>query len=101
MSLVVETNPQHVLSAFGCNSIAGGTAGTCIAYNGAAVPGTGSFTAANVIDSCSFTTAAGCTFNRIPLGVKYPAGIVILLSSADDAVHLHDGNGDGISLGRL
>jgi hypothetical protein len=81
-NLLVETNPQHVLSAFGCTAIAGGTTGTCIAYNAATVPGTGSLTGAQVIDSCQITSAAGCSFSRIPLGAEYSTGIVILLSSA-------------------
>lgn len=82
-SLVVEANPNHVLSAFGCTAITGGAAGFCVAYSGATVPGTGALTAANVIDYCWFpTTAQGCSFSRIPLGAIYQAGIVILLTSA-------------------
>lgn len=79
---VVEASPDHVLSAFGCTGITGGTTGFCIAYNAAAAPAGGALTAADVIDVCQFSSAVGCSFSRIPLGSQYPAGIVILLSSA-------------------
>lgn len=81
-NLLVEANPQHVLSAFGCAAIAGGTAGTCIAFNAATVPGSGSLTGAQVLDACEFNSVVGCTFSRIPQGTEYSQGIVILLSSA-------------------
>lgn len=82
-SLVVETNPQHVLSAFGCTGVAGAAAGYCVAYNAASVPSTGSLTGAQVLDVCYFAaSAAGCSFSRIPFGAMYSQGIVILLTSA-------------------
>jgi hypothetical protein len=82
-SLLVESNPQHTLSAFGCTAITGGAAGYCVAYNSASVPSTGALTGAQVLDTCQFgTTAVGCSFTRNPLATEYTLGIVILVTSA-------------------
>lgn len=82
-SLVVESNPQHVLASFNCTAVAGGAAGYCVAYNAAAVPSTGALTGAAVLDSCYFgTTPAGCSINYTPGGIEFSAGIIILLTSA-------------------
>jgi hypothetical protein len=81
-SLVVKASAGN-LYAFNCSAIAGAAAGNCIAYNGTAAPGTGALTGANVLDSCNFdTTTKGCSLSRIPMGVNYSTGIVILVSSA-------------------
>jgi hypothetical protein len=80
---LVAKNAAGTLFGFYCNAIAGGAAGYCIAYNGASAPGTGALTGANVLDACYFdTTARGCSLSRIPIGVAYGTGIVILVSSA-------------------
>lgn len=71
------------LYGFNCTAITGAAAGYCIAYNGTTAPGTGALTGANVLDACYFdTTARGCSLSRIPMGVAYGTGIVILVSSA-------------------
>lgn len=81
-SLVLK-NTSGNLYDFNCSAITGGVAGFCIAYNGASAPSTGALTAGNVIDFCEFgTTAAGCSFSRIPMAVNASSGIVILISSA-------------------
>lgn len=82
-SLLVESNPSHVLAGFNCTGIAGGSAGFCVAYNSATVPSTGALTGSLVLDFCYFdTTARGCSLSRIPGTVEYSGGIVILLTSA-------------------
>jgi hypothetical protein len=68
---------------FNCTAISGAAAGFCVAYNGAATPGTGALTAANVLDFCFMdTTARGCSLTRIPMYINYSAGIQILITSA-------------------
>jgi hypothetical protein len=81
-ALVVKANPG-TLSGFNCAGVAGAAAGYCIAYNGAAAPGTGALTAANVLDYCYFgTTPAGCSRNYPAGSIGATTGIVILVSSA-------------------
>jgi len=81
-SLVAKASAGNLLG-FYCSAITGGAAGYCIAYNGTTAPGTGALTGANVLDSCYFSTSAqGCSLSRIPSGVAYSTGIVILVSSA-------------------
>jgi hypothetical protein len=71
------------LLGFNCTAITGGSAGFCVAYNGAATPGTGALTGANVLDFCYYdTTARGCSLSHIPVGVAYSSGIQILVTSA-------------------
>ncbi len=80
---LVAKNAAGNLYAFNVSGVAGGAAGFAIAYNGSSAPGTGALTGANVLDFCFFdTTARGCSLSRIPMGVQYSAGIVILVSSA-------------------
>lgn len=84
-SLVAESKPLHMLRSGTCTGITGGAAGYCIAYNGAVAPGTGSLTAANVLDACGFAASStvGCNLNIPPEGgYQFPVGIVILISSA-------------------
>jgi len=81
-SLVAKAS-AGTLFGFYCGAITGGAAGYCIAYNGTAAPSTGALTGANVLDACYFdTTARGCSLSRIPMGVAYSTGVVIILSSA-------------------
>jgi hypothetical protein len=81
-SLVVKASAGN-LYAFNCTAIAGAAAGNCIAVNAASVPATGALTGSTVLDSCNFdTTTKGCSLSRIPMGVNYSTGIVILVSSA-------------------
>jgi hypothetical protein len=80
-SLLVKATPGSLLG-FYCNAITGGFTGVCIAYNAASVPSPGALTGAQVLDTCTITSTAGCFLSRIPLGVDYDTGIVILLSSA-------------------
>lgn len=84
-STALETS--HVIKAsagtlFGyyCTDIAGSAAGNCIVVNATSAPATGTIT--GVVDSCYFATAAGCSLNRIPIGISASTGIVILISSA-------------------
>lgn len=80
-SLVAKASAGN-LYGFYCGAITGGSPGYCIAYNGSSVPGTGALTGANVLDSCYFSGAAGCSLSRTPIGANYSTGIVILISSA-------------------
>jgi hypothetical protein len=81
-SLVAKTTRGNLLG-FNCTGIAGGAAGYCIAYNGTAAPNTGALTGSLVLDFCYHdTTARGCSLSRIPYGVLYSTGIVILETSA-------------------
>ncbi len=80
-SLVVKASAGSLLG-FYCNAITGGVTGVCIAYNNTIVPSPGALTGSKVLDTCTITSAAGCFLSRIPLGVDYDTGIVILLSSA-------------------
>ncbi len=80
-SLVVKAS-DALLFGFYCNAITGGISGVCIAYNNATAPSPGALTAAKVLDTCTITSVAGCFLSRIPSGVDYSAGVVILLSSA-------------------
>lgn len=81
-SLVAKASAGN-LYAYNCTAVAGATAGFCVAYNGTTAPSTGALTAANVLDFCYFgATAAGCSLSRIPMGVNYSTGIVILVTSA-------------------
>lgn len=71
------------LYGYNCTAISGAAAGFCVVYNGTSAPATGALTAANVLDFCYFgTTAAGCSLSRIPMGVNYSSGIVVLITSA-------------------
>lgn len=81
-SLVASATAAN-LYGFNCSGITGGSAGYCIAYNGSSAPGTGALTGANVLDFCFFgSTPQGCSLSRIPMGVNYGTGIVILISTA-------------------
>jgi hypothetical protein len=81
-SLVVKASAGN-LYAFNCSAIAGAAAGNCIAVNASSVPATGALTGSTVLDSCNFdTTTKGCSLSRIPIGIQYGTGIVILVSSA-------------------
>ena len=81
-SLVAKASAGN-LYGFNCTGVAGGAAGYCVAYNGSSAPGAGALTGTLVLDFCYFdTTARGCSLSRIPLGVQYSTGIVLLVTSA-------------------
>lgn len=81
-SLVAKASAGN-LYGFNCTAITGGVAGYCVAYNATAVPSTGALTGTLVLDSCAFNSnTAGCSLSRIPMGVNYSAGIVILVTTA-------------------
>jgi hypothetical protein len=81
-SLVCKTLAGN-LYAFNCTAITGGAAGFCVAYNATAAPSTGALTGTLVLDVCPFNSnTAGCSLSRIPMGVNYSAGIVILVTTA-------------------
>jgi hypothetical protein len=81
-SLLVKSTGGN-LYGFYCTAVTGGAAGYCVAYNSATVPGTGALTGASVLDSCYFNgTSGGCFLSRIPMGVNYSSGIVILATTA-------------------
>jgi hypothetical protein len=81
-SLVAKASAGN-LYGYNCTAITGAAAGYCIAYNATSAPSTGALTGSLVLDACSFNgSPAGCSLSRIPMGVNYSAGIVILLTTA-------------------
>lgn len=74
----IAKNTGGALYGFYCTAIAGATAGTCSIMDSATVPSTGAVTP---IDSCAFTSAAGCSIYRV-IPFRTTNGVVVILSSA-------------------
>ena len=97
-SLVIKNAAGSLYGAY-TTGITGGAAGYLILYNGTSAPSTGALTGANVLDSCYFSGAAGCSISYIPMPVAYSTGIVALVSSAATPYTYTTGTDTGMIVG--